>query len=170
MAFCLITGFSALNVFQDHQPPSPAHPTVKISMRDAEPLQYWASGIGLGLVSVASLVTAVGSGVQIYRSTPAVQAQAHAATGRKAEALTRQQLRDVEAGAGPVPPWVRFPGSIKDIQEDQALDYFTKNFLPFWGPLTPEARTAYLVRNPPPNDEWRETVEEIGTEEGWQSA
>lgn len=37
--------------------------------------------------------------------------------------------------------------------------YFEKEFAPFWLALNPEARAAYLRRNPPPSPEWQGMVD-----------
>jgi len=56
------------------------------------------------------------------------------------------------------PPWIQYPqsdpvwgGWRQGVSETWLHDVW----LPFWRNITPEARAAFLDRNPPPTDEWR---------------
>ena len=68
----------------------------------------------------------------------------------------------------PPPPWIKYPesdpiwgGWRQGISEAWLHDMW----LPFWRGITPEARAAFLDRNPPPSDEWRMYLEQYWWQE-----
>ncbi len=109
-----------------------------VVLRTAQPFLFWyavlfflltgAAGVWLGLLALLAL----------WRKMPAAQ------------------VRQIEAGQGPEPPWVRFPGPADALPEAAMTAYLENVFAPFWLPLGAEARAAYLRRNPPPSGEWQQ--------------
>ncbi len=55
------------------------------------------------------------------------------------------------------PPWHEYPGSEPSWggwRQGTGEAWLRDVWLPFWKPLSPEGRDAYLARWPPPDDEW----------------
>ena len=133
--------------------------------RVGQPGSFWVS-VGLWFFSafitlLLSLGTTLPALRSLWQKTPAVQARKRAARAQDAE----DQLRDVEAGQGPAPLWVRFPGAAELIPEAALQAYLKDVFVPFWKSLGAESRAAYLQRNPPTNAYWQQTMAELSTQD-----
>ena len=126
--------------------------------RAAAPGYFWfcvATWLFFGfLMLVTSLWTALPALKSLWQWIPFVRAKKKAALSEKAQ----EQVRNVEAGHGPEPLWVRFPGTIDSIAEAALQAYLQDVFVPFWMPLSAEARAAYLRRNPPPSSDWQQVM------------
>ena len=57
------------------------------------------------------------------------------------------------------PPWSAYPGQPPwggGWRQGASEDWLHEQWLPFWQTLDAAAREAYLVRWPPPDEDWRE--------------
>jgi hypothetical protein len=57
----------------------------------------------------------------------------------------------------PPPPWVKYPGtdpSWGGWRQGVSEAWLHDVWLPFWQGITANERTAFLIRNSPPSDEW----------------
>lgn len=123
-------------------------------LRAAHPLHFWLAALFWLLIGALMVGMGLSSALSLWRKTPMAQARKKAALDQAAAA----QVRRVEAGQGPEPPWVRFPGPVDALSEAEMTAYLENVFAPFWLPLGTEARAAYLRRNPPPSQEWQEFI------------
>ena len=133
---------------------SPASAAV---LRAAHPFHFWFAVLFWLLIGGLAVWMSLASALSLWRKTPAAQARKKAALDR----ITAAQVRRVEAGQGPEPPWIRFPGPADALPEAEMTAYLENVFAPFWLPLGAEARAAYLRRNPPPNQEWQEFMADL---------
>ena len=129
-------------------------PSTAAVQRATQPFHFWFAVSFWLLIGGAAVWLSLASMLSLWRKTPLAQARKKAALDRAAAA----QVRRVKAGQGPEPPWVRFPSPADATPETEMMAYLENVFAPFWLPLGPEARAAYLRRNQPPSQEWREFV------------
>ena len=123
----------------------------------AKPDSFWLTDAVCFLLAWIKIRASLSGAAVLWRRSPAVRARKKAAAAKDAQA----RLRKVEAGEGPDPLWVRFPVSAEAVPGAALLAYLEKDFMPFWMPLNQEARTAYLRRNPPPNQEWQRMMDRL---------
>lgn len=117
----------------------------RVVYRATQPGRFWAEeGFWFvpGCVNLLVVVACTGS---VWRDSPIVRARRKAARARK----TAEQVRSVEAGEGPDPPWVHFPDESAAVSEDALTAYFEDVFVPFWEPLGAEARGISAAASAP---------------------
>jgi hypothetical protein len=75
------------------------------------------------------------------------------------EALDRE-LRKLASGEDVMPPWEFFPGKgpVHGWNQGFPEEWRTEVWDPFWRGLGQAERSAYLERNPPPDEDWHETL------------
>ena len=61
----------------------------------------------------------------------------------------------------PPPPWIKYPGKAPywgGWRQGESEFWLLNVWLPFWRDVTENERQAFLKKEPPPNDEWRDYI------------
>ncbi len=67
--------------------------------------------------------------------------------------------------AQPQPPWVRCPGEISSWagwKQGAGYTWMLSVFMPFWRAADAAQRETYLAQWPPPGDDWRWWIAQLG--------
>ena len=125
--------------------------------RTAHPALFWTYE-GLWLLITCLFLPSFFEGIVQFNPLRRIWKRVFIARRKKVQMRRAEaQVRSVEAGQWPEPPWVRYPRPA-DASSEAEMEYLMDMFMLLWPLLTIEARKAYLVRDPPPAGKWQDMM------------